>query len=140
MGFISFYAEDIDFKMSKPLKTKTWIRKVIQKERKKLFSLSYVFCSDEFLSQLNTKYLKHKALTDIITFDYSDESGSIVAEIYISIPRVKENGDLYKTGFDNELRRVMIHGVLHLVGYSDKKPSEKALMRKKEEACLSLLK
>ena len=140
MGFISFYAEDIDFKMSKPLKTKTWIRKVIQKERKKLSSLSYVFCSDEFLSKLNTKYLKHRTLTDIITFDYSYESGSIVAEIYISIPRVKENGDLYKTGFDNELRRVMIHGVLHLVGYSDKKPSEKALMRKKEEACLSLLK
>ena len=140
MGFISFYAEDIDFKMSKPLKTKTWIRKVIQKERKKLSSLSYVFCSDEFLSKLNIEYLKHKALTDIITFDYSDESGSIVAEIYISIPRVKENGDLYKTGFDNELHRVMIHGVLHLVGYSDKKPSEKALMRKKEEACLSLLK
>jgi rRNA maturation RNase YbeY len=79
-------------------------------------------------------------LTDIITFDYSDSESFLSGEIYISIERVRENALKFKVDFEDELNRVMIHGVLHLLGYKDKKPSEKALMRKKEEACLSLRK
>lgn len=138
MGSIAFFYEGIDFKVPKPLTTKSWIQKVIKKEKQNLSSLSYIFCSDEFLSKLNQDYLKHSTLTDIITFNYSKKADFIEGEIYISIPRVKENATLFKTEFQDELHRVIIHGVLHLLGYRDKKPSEKALMRKKEEACLSL--
>jgi probable rRNA maturation factor len=140
MKSITFFSEGIDFKIPKPLATKSWIQKVIRKEKRKLSSLAYIFCSDEFLSQINLDYLKHSTLTDIITFNYSEANGPIEGEVYISIPRVRENCLIYKTKFDEELHRVMIHGVLHLLGYSDKKPREKALMRKKEEACLSLRK
>jgi len=138
MGSITFFTEGIDFKMPRPRATKSWIQKVIQKEKRRLKSLSYVFCSDEFLSKLNQDYLNHETLTDVITFNYSSGSGIIEGEIYISIPRVRENSFLFKTEFEEELHRVIIHGVLHLLGYGDKKPSERALMRKKEEACLSL--
>jgi probable rRNA maturation factor len=138
MGSVTFFSEGIEFEISKPRATKSWIQKVIKHEKQKLSSLSYIFCSDEFLFKLNKEYLNHTTLTDIITFNYSAEANGIEGEIYISIPRVKENSILFKTGFDEELHRVIIHGVLHLLGYGDKKPSEKALMRKKEEACLSL--
>ena len=140
MGSITFFSEGIDFKIPRPLATKSWIQRVIRKENQKLSSLSYIFCSDEFLSKLNQDYLNHSTLTDIITFNYSVEKESIEGEIYISISRVRENSSLYKVEFDEELHRVIIHGVLHLLGYGDKKPSERALMRKKEEACLSLRK
>lgn len=138
MASITFFSEGIDFKISKPRATKNWIQKVVKKEKHKLSSLSYIFCSDEFLSNLNRQYLNHDTLTDIITFNYSIEPASLQGEIYISIPRVKENSKLFDTDFDEELHRVIIHGVLHLLGYGDKKPTEKAQMRKKEEACLSL--
>ena len=100
--------------------------------------MSYIFCSDKDLVRLNNQYLKHKALTDILTFDYSTDPKSIHGEIYISVQRVKENAGRFKESFDEELHRVIIHGVLHLVGYNDKSPTDKALMREKEEAYLSL--
>lgn len=139
MPQISFFSEGLDFQLPKPIKIKKWILEIAGREKKKIASLSYIFCEDEFLSQLNEKYLKHKTLTDIITFDYSEKVGEIEGEIYISLPRVRENSVRFHTQFEQELQRVMIHGVLHLAGYKDKKPSEKASMRKKEEACLSLL-
>lgn len=138
MGSITFFSEGIEFKIPKPRATKSWIQRVIKKEKHSLSSLSYIFCSDEFLSRLNKDYLNHTTLTDIITFNYSVEPNCLEGEIYISIPRVEENSRLFKTDFEEELHRVIIHGVLHLLGYSDKKDSEKAQMRKKEEACLSL--
>jgi len=138
MGSITFFSEGIDFTLSKPRSTRSWIQKVIKKEKQELSSLSYIFCSDEFLSGLNKDYLNHDTLTDIISFNYSVKSKIVEGEIYISIPRVKENASLFKTSFDDELHRVIIHGVLHFLGYGDKRPAEKALMRKKEEACLSL--
>lgn len=138
MASITFFSEGIDFKISKPRATKNWIQKVVKKEKHKISSLSYIFCSDEFLNNLNRQYLNHDTLTDIITFNYSTEPASLDGEIYISIPRVKENSKLFNVDFDEELHRVIIHGVLHLLGYGDKKPTEKAQMRKKEEACLSL--
>jgi rRNA maturation RNase YbeY len=111
----------------------------VKKERKKLTSLNYIFCSDLYLLKINQEYLKHDTLTDIITFDYSQKS-NLEGEVYISIERVKENSEIFKRPFAEELHRVIIHGLLHLIGYADKSDAEKAQMRKKEEACLSLLK
>jgi probable rRNA maturation factor len=100
--------------------------------------INYIFCSDSYLLSLNQGFLKHNTFTDIITFDNSEDPSSLEGEIYISIERVKENAKKYNVPIEDELSRVMIHGVLHLLGFKDKKPTEKALMRKKEEACLSL--
>ena len=122
-----------------PRKTSQWIKFMIKKEGKILNSINYIFCSDLYLLQINQQYLNHSTLTDIVTFDYSQKT-KLEGEIYISIDRVKENSETYDRPFDEELHRVIIHGVLHLVGYKDKSKAEKSLMRKKEEACLSLRK
>ncbi|MEQ1584235.1 MAG: rRNA maturation RNase YbeY [Cyclobacteriaceae bacterium] len=140
MGSIRFFSEDTDFSLQHPRKTSAWIKKVITKERKHLSEVNYIFCTDKYLLNLNKDFLRHNTLTDIITFDNSTQKGIIEAEIYISIERVLDNADKFKVRFDEELHRVIIHGVLHLMGYKDKKPAEVAQMRKKEEACLSLRK
>ncbi len=139
MASVQFFTEDILFKIPKPRKTKEWVLSVARKEKATIGSLVYIFCSDSYLLGLNQDFLKHRTLTDIITFDYS-EGKQIEGEIYISVERVAENAKKFKADFQTELNRVIIHGVLHLVGYKDKKPAEKALMRKKEDAYLSLLK
>jgi len=135
---IFFFSEGINFHLSGPRNTSSWIKNVIKKERRKLHSLNCVFCSDKYLVKLNNQYLKHNTLTDILTFDYSTDPESIHGEIYISIQRVKENAARFNESFDEELHRVIIHGVLHLTGYNDKSTTDKALMREKEEAYLSL--
>jgi probable rRNA maturation factor len=140
MSSIHFFSQDIRFKLKNPRKVTFWIKRVVEKESSSIQEINYVFCSDLYLLNLNRGFLKHNTLTDIITFDNSEGRASLEGEIYISIDRVKENAEKYNVPFDEELSRVMIHGVLHLLGYKDKKPSEKALMRKKEEACLSLRK
>jgi probable rRNA maturation factor len=137
---IHYFYEQIDFKIETPRKASTWITLVAKTEKKEIGDLIYVFCSDDYLLSLNQQFLKHNTLTDIITFDYSEDKNELSGEIYISIDRVADNAAKFKTDFQDELHRVMIHGVLHLVGYKDKKPAEKARMRKKEEACLSLRK
>jgi len=135
---IRFFSEDISFKIDSPRKKTLWIKEVARREKKTIKEINYIFCSDEYLLQLNQGFLNHKTLTDIITFDNSEGKNGLEGEIYISIERVQENAIKFNTEFEDELHRVMIHGVLHLIGYKDKKHSEKALMRKKEEACLSL--
>jgi rRNA maturation RNase YbeY len=135
---IRFFSEDISFKIDLPRKKTLWIKEVARREKKTIKEINYVFCSDKYLLQLNQGFLNHKTLTDIITFDNSEGKNGLEGEIYISIERVQENAIKFNNEFEDELHRVMIHGVLHLIGYKDKKPSEKALMRKKEEACLSL--
>jgi probable rRNA maturation factor len=135
---IRFFSEDISFKIDLPRKKILWIKEVARREKKTIKEINYIFCSDEYLLQLNQGFLNHKTLTDIITFDNSEGKNGLEGEIYISIERVQENALKFNTEFEDELHRVMIHGVLHLIGYKDKKSSEKALMRKKEEACLSL--
>lgn len=137
---IHFFTEDITYTVIKPRKTASWIKAVIKKEKATLSEINYIFCSDKYLLSLNQQFLKHNTLTDIITFNNSYKKGVLAADIYISVERVKENADKFKVLFENEIHRVMIHGVLHLLGFKDKKPAEKALMRKKEEACLSLRK
>jgi rRNA maturation RNase YbeY len=138
VAIIRFFSEDISFKIDLPRKKNLWIKEVARREKKTIKEINYIFCSDEYLLQLNQGFLNHKTLTDIITFDNSEGKNGLEGEIYISIERVQENAIKFNTEFEDELHRVMIHGVLHLIGYKDKKPSEKALMRKKEEACLSL--
>lgn len=138
MGVIHFFSEKTRFKLAHPRKTSTWIKKVIEKEKASFLELNYIFCSDSYLLELNQDFLNHDTLTDIITFDNSSPGNALEGEIYISIDRVKENAKALNVSFDEELHRVIIHGVLHLLGYHDKKPAEKAIMRKKEEACLSL--
>ena len=117
---IHFFSAEIPFRLSKPNKKRNWIKSVFKAENKKLGSLTYIFCSDDYLSEINSKYLNHKSFTDIITFDLSNSSDNIVGEVYISIERVTENSKKFKTSFETELHRVMVHGVLHLCGYNDK--------------------
>ena len=138
MAIIHFFTEDITFKLAHPRKTASWITAVVKKERRSIKDINYIFCSDRYLLQINKDYLNHNTLTDIITFDYSEGEKPLEGEIFISIERVRENSSLYNTTFQDELDRVLIHGVLHLIGYSDKNQAKKAQMRKKEEACLSL--
>ena len=138
MAAVSFFNQDITFRLPQPTKTRKWIRDVIAREEKRLVHLNYIFCSDRHLLTINQQYLDHHTFTDIITFDNSEAADEIEGDIFVSIDRVRENADKLKIPFDQELHRVMIHGVLHLMGYRDKSPSQKSLMRKKEDACLSL--
>src|SRR6478752_7334237 len=135
---IRFFTEDTDFALAHPRKTSAWISQAARKEKSEIKEINYIFCSDSFLLGLNQDYLEHDTLTDIITFDYSVSKRALEGEIYISIDRVSENAFKFKRDFEEELHRVIIHGVLHLAGYKDKKPSDKAIMRKKEDTYLSL--
>ena len=140
MELIHFHDEDTAFKLQKPTLIRHWIRQIISLENYHLTALNYIFCSDSYLHQLNLSYLHHDNFTDVVTFDYKEEhANNIEADIFISVDRVKENARNFEVKFYAELTRVMIHGLLHLMGYNDKNPKEQKVMRKKEEACLSLL-
>jgi rRNA maturation RNase YbeY len=117
---------------------KQWIKQVIQAESKKPGDLAIVFTSDDYLLQINKQYLNHDYYTDIITFDYS-EFPMVSGDLLISIDRVRENAELLNIGFDNELYRVIVHGVLHLCGYGDKSDAEELNMRSKENFYLELI-
>lgn len=138
MPSVNFFSEEISFQLPHPRKTVKWIKQSILKEKKVLHQLNYIFCSDEYLRGVNIRYLGHQTYTDIITFDTSEETGTIQGDIFISIDRVIENAAKFRTDPDEELHRVIIHGVLHLIGYSDKGNANKMAMRKKEDAYLSL--
>lgn len=131
---IEFNTVDVTFpKVFAPGKTKSWISTIARHEGKSIFYLSYVFCSDDFLLSINQDYLNHNYFTDVITFDLSDPSESLVSgEVYISIDRVTENARLHNTSFFNELLRCIAHGLLHLCGYTDSSEEEKALFRQLE--------
>lgn len=134
------FFNDIDLKSTFKNRNliRSWIKEVIRKEKHQLDMLSFNFCSDEKLLEINRTYLNHDYYTDIITFPLAE--GKIVSgDIYISLERVKENASANQKTYTNELMRVMIHGVLHLCGYKDKSRSESSLMRKKEDYYLSLL-
>ena len=134
---ISFASEDVSFELEKPNVVQDWIQQTIIKEGKLVGEISYIFCSDEYLHKINLEHLQHDTLTDIITFNYCEE-GLINSDIFISVDRVRDNAELFKTSFENELSRVMIHGILHLVGYDDKRDEDKVLMRSKEDFYLTL--
>jgi len=126
------YHYETEFDLENIKEYTTWINAIVVSEDVHLGDLSYIFCSDEYLIKLNQKYLGHDTYTDIVTFNYSEED-VISGEIYISVDRVKENAVKFKEDFNKELRRVMAHGVLHLLGYNDKSKKEKEEMRTKED-------
>lgn len=138
MNTITFHQEDISFRLKNIKKIKSWITQSIALEKNVLGDLNYIFCSDTYLHKINLEYLKHDTLTDIITFDYSEKK-QISGDIFISIDRIKENAIKFKQSSENELNRVLIHGILHLMGYKDKTPKEKETMRAKEDFYLTLL-
>lgn len=141
---INFLKADVWFAPKDINKLRQWMQKVAKLHHCQIEQLDFIYCSDEYLLNINQQFLAHDTYTDIITFDYSlpskASSIAIVGEIYISIERVKENAKTFKTSYVNELHRVMIHGVLHLCGFKDKKPQEQAEMRKQENVALELLK
>ena len=134
---ISFSTENLDFELEDKAKVKKWISEVVTAQGKKVGKIGYLFCDDAYLIEANRTYLNHDTYTDIITFDYV--VGDIISgDIMICVERVKENASQFNTSFEQELHRVIIHGVLHLLGQKDKTESEAAEMRKKEEAALVL--
>lgn len=114
-----------------------WLKHTCECEKQKLGEVNYVFCSDEYLYKMNVEYLQHDTYTDIITFDYS-EDGVVSGDIFISVERVKENASKYGVEPVEEMHRVIVHGVLHLLGFKDKAPAEQAEMTEKEDFYLSL--
>lgn len=135
---VDFSVEDVEFELADSPTTVKWLEKIIEQEEKKLRLLNFIFCSDEYLHQLNVEYLDHDTLTDIITFPYA-EPPIVEGDIFISIDRVRENAKKFEVPFSKELNRVMVHGVLHLCGYGDKSDEEAKLMRSKEDEALALL-
>ena len=128
---IAFHYET-DFLLENTESFIRWIKNVISEENKKLGEVNYIFCNDKYLLEKNIKYLDHDTLTDIITFNYC-EGDIISSDIMISIERVMENSSIFENSFSEELNRVIVHGILHLVGYNDKTEEEKEIMRKKED-------
>lgn len=130
------FNNEIEFNLQNSDKISQWISSSITDEGFKEGELNYIFCSDDYLLELNIKHLKHNTLTDVISFDYT--MGKLISgDIFISIDRVKENAKLFDVSFNDELHRVIIHGILHYCGYNDKSKEDKILMRSKENYYLS---
>jgi probable rRNA maturation factor len=126
---------ETDFNLSDEDLTRDWIYSCVESEDFEVGEVNYIFCDDEYLHKINVEFLQHDTFTDIISFDYT--MGKLISgDIFISIPRVQENSQLYKSTFTQELHRVIIHGILHYMGYKDKTDEEKQLMRDKENNCL----
>ena len=137
MPAIRFFEEDISYKLKDKKNVRRWVNETLVAEGFHLKEITYIFCSDVYLLQINRQYLKHDTYTDIITFDNSTVTGEITGDIFISIPRIIENAATFKVSATNELHRVMIHGVLHLLGYEDKTAASKKKMTEKEDYYLA---
>jgi rRNA maturation RNase YbeY len=137
MPAIQFFEEDITYKLKNKTAVRKWITETVINEGFKLAELTYVFCSDEYLLQINQQYLNHDTYTDIITFDNSEEHNTIAGDIFISIERIKENAAKFAVTETQELHRVIIHGALHLLGYKDKTVADKKKMTLKEDYYLN---
>ncbi|MDY0076368.1 MAG: rRNA maturation RNase YbeY [Bacteroidales bacterium] len=135
---IHFEATDVILPVSIDKNTKKWVLNVIQAHQKKAGEVFFLFCSDEALLRINQQFLQHDFYTDIITFDNSESEEVISGELYISLDRVIDNAATLNTDFETELHRVIIHGVLHLIGFNDKTADEQSTMRAAEQKCLSL--
>jgi rRNA maturation RNase YbeY len=139
MDSIHFFYEDTTFTLEQPDITSHWVQSIITEHEQEVEALNFIFCSDDYLLEINRSYLDHDYYTDIITFDNREiNNDPLESDIFISIDRVKDNAQDLKITFHRELHRVMIHGVLHLIGWNDKTDEQKQAMREKEEACLSL--
>ena len=134
---IRYFSEDIKFEFQGKLANNRWLRFVAEAEAKRIGDVNIIFCSDPYILDVNINYLGHDYYTDIITFDYV-EGDVLSGDLFISIDSVRENASFYGTEFPTELRRVMVHGLLHLIGYDDHTPEEQKEMRSKEDYYLSL--
>jgi len=130
---VYFFFPNSSFTLKNRSFLKKFIEGIFKKEKKHLKRIDYIFCTDKDLLELNRKYLKHNFYTDILSFNLSDSSSQILAEVYISIERIRENAQTHKSSFFQELHRVIFHGALHLCGYNDKSKRETLNMRKKED-------
>ena len=136
-SMVRYFTEDIKFEFKDRRRTSRWLKLVAESEIRNLGDISVIFCSDPYILDVNLKYLQHDYFTDIITFDYC-EGDTLSGDLFISIDTVRENSIFYKTDFEQELARVIVHGVLHLIGYDDHTPEEQKEMREKENYYLSL--
>ena len=137
MSTVYFHKEDTDFQITRGKSYVSWIKEVIILEKFLIGNLNFIFCSDSYLLKINKEHLNHNTFTDIITFNYNVDK-LIAGDIFISIDRIKENSSSLKVPFDTELKRVIIHGVLHLIGYNDKTAEEVEIMRAKEDFYITL--
>ena len=136
---INFFNENIKFVLKNKIILRNWITSVIEEEKITAESINYIFCSDKYLLEINLKFLNRDTLTDVISFNYNEINEPIQGDIYLSVERIKENSLILGQPFKNEIYRIMIHGLLHLIGYEDTKPEEKLLMTRKEDYYLSKL-
>ena len=134
---ILYYAEDVKIPSIPKRETTKWVKEVVSKYKLIVGNVSYVFCSDEYILEINRKYLQHDYYTDIITFDYRNNL-IISGDIFISVDTVKSNADKFRVSFEEELYRVIIHGILHLCGINDKTDEQQAEMTKQENEALAL--
>ena len=134
---INFQFEDAEFQFSDLGKVENWINQTIETEKCFTGNVTYIFCSDNYLLDVNRKYLNHDYFTDVITFDYV-KNGKISGDIFISIDRITENAKIFNVSRENELLRVMIHGVLHLIGYDDQTDEQEAEIHSKEDFYLNI--
>lgn len=134
---ICYHSEDVKFDLPHESLITSWLKAAISSKNKNLSLINFIFCSDLYLHDLNVKYLNHDTFTDVITFSYSD--AGLEGDIFISIDRVRENAEELGVSFENELCRVMIHGVLHLLGYNDKTQEDKEKMTSNENELLAIL-
>ena len=133
---VSYYTEDTRFSFKEKRLTSRWLKFVAESEAKRLGAISIIFCSDNYILDININYLKHDYYTDIITFDYC-EGNRLSGDLFISVDSVRENAAFYGTEFPDELNRVIVHGLLHLIGYDDHSEEDIAVMRAKENYYLS---
>ena len=134
---VRYFQEDIRFELKQKMRNNRWLKMVAGSEMRRLGAVNIIFCSDNYILDVNMKYLQHDYFTDIITFDYC-EKDVLSGDLFISIDSVRENARTYGTTFENELDRVMVHGLLHLIGYDDHTPEQTAEMRRKENYYLEM--
>lgn len=134
---ISYFFEDTKFQYKGRSRNNRWLRLVAESEIRRIGDVNIIFCSDNYILDINLKYLRHDYFTDIITFDYC-EGDKLSGDLFISVDSVRENAQFYGSEFEEELHRVIVHGLLHLIGYDDHTEAEKKEMRKKENYYLSL--
>lgn len=135
---ITYASEGVELPSIKKRETTNWIKSVVATYNKTVGDIGYIFCSDEKILEINNQYLQHDYYTDIITFDYSEEN-VVSGDLFISLDTVKSNSVEFTTDYEQELRRVIIHGVLHLCGINDKSPQERTIMTESENKALKLL-
>ena len=135
---IQFHTEEpLNFELEQSANITQWLQNVIKEEKHFLAYLNYIFCTDDYLLNINRQYLQHDYYTDVITFDNSDQGPQIEGDIFISIHRIQENATSLSVDTQQELQRVMVHGLLHLLGYKDKSEAEQKIMRQKEDHYLA---